>query len=174
MVQNYKNWFSAGGDLNLHYNLASPWDKYGSWGLTDDMAKDTPKNAAIAEVLASPRPPVTIGSPVPAKLTSADMLMGDNVYKPADGTLGFSGRASSASFLVRVPAAKTYSVGVRVKSDAAAKVKLQIDSDLITTWTVRGSSGAKSAPVRLDEGLHLIRIGAAQGSFLLMSISVAE
>jgi hypothetical protein len=28
--------------------------------------------------------------------------------------------------------------------------------------------------VRLEEGLHLIRIGAAEGSFLLMSMSVAE
>ena len=176
ILQNYKNWFSAGGDLNVYFNLASPWDKYGSWGLTDNLEQDTPKNAAIAEVLETPRPPVTIGSPVPARLASDDMILSEGVDKPGDGSLGFTGPASSASFLVRVAAAKAYSVGAHLKSDAAAKVKLLIDSDLITTWTLkaRGETPARPATVRLDEGLHVIRIGDEQGSFRLMSVSVAE
>jgi hypothetical protein len=57
LLVNYRNWFAAGGKLNVHYNLASPWDKYGSWGLTDVLEQDTPKVAAIAEVLANPMPP---------------------------------------------------------------------------------------------------------------------
>jgi len=40
----------------VYYNLASPWSKFGSWGLTDVLEQDTPKHAAIAEVLANPRP----------------------------------------------------------------------------------------------------------------------
>jgi hypothetical protein len=176
MVENYKNWFSTGGDLNVHFNLASPWNKFGSWGLTDNIEQDTPKNAAIAEVLASPRPPVTIGSPVPARLASDEVMLSENIHKPGDGSVGFTGPASSVSFLVRVPVAKEYSVGAHLKSDAAAKAKLLIDSDLITTWTLRGSGEklvpTKPAVVRLDAGLHVIRIGDAQGSFLLRSVSV--
>ena len=53
IVQNYRNWFSAGGELHVYYNLASPWGKYGSWGLTDNIEQDTPKNAAVAEVIAT-------------------------------------------------------------------------------------------------------------------------
>ena len=64
MLQNYKNWFSAGGELNLHYNLASPWGKFGSWGLTDDIEQDTPKIEAISE-LVGPRSPAAIRSKVP-------------------------------------------------------------------------------------------------------------
>ena len=56
LLQNYRNWFSAGGALNVYYNLASPWSKFGSWGLTDVLEQDTPKHAAIAELLANPRP----------------------------------------------------------------------------------------------------------------------
>ena len=62
MLQNYKNWFSAGGELTVHYNLASPWDKYGSWGLTDDIEQDTPKTAAISELVDGPRSPAAIRS----------------------------------------------------------------------------------------------------------------
>jgi hypothetical protein len=51
IVQNYKNWFAAGGDLHVYYNLASPWGKFGSWGLTDNIEQDTPKHAAVAEVI---------------------------------------------------------------------------------------------------------------------------
>jgi hypothetical protein len=54
LLQNYRNWFASGGALNVYYNLASPWSKFGSWGLTDVLEVDTPKHAAIAELLANP------------------------------------------------------------------------------------------------------------------------
>ena len=65
LLQNYRNWFSAGGALNVYYNLASPWSKFGSWGLTDVLEQDTPKHAAIAEVLANPRPSPSASSVTP-------------------------------------------------------------------------------------------------------------
>src|SRR5205085_11104204 len=55
IVRHYRNWFSAGGDLHVYYNLASPWGRFGCWGLTDNIEQDTPKNAAVAEILANPK-----------------------------------------------------------------------------------------------------------------------
>ncbi|MBI5071124.1 MAG: hypothetical protein HZB56_23140 [Deltaproteobacteria bacterium] len=55
LLLNYANWVEAGGDLFVHYNLCSGWNRYGAWGLSPDITSETgPKWEAIAQLAASP------------------------------------------------------------------------------------------------------------------------
>jgi hypothetical protein len=51
---NYANWYGSGGDLFIYYNICSGWDRYGAWGLSNDITSEAgPKWAAIAEQAAA-------------------------------------------------------------------------------------------------------------------------
>jgi hypothetical protein len=54
-VERYlRNWFESGGDIFLYFNHAGRYQKYGYWGLTDDVRKlDVPKFQAAARVAES-------------------------------------------------------------------------------------------------------------------------
>jgi hypothetical protein len=49
------NWFDKGGDLFMYFTLTSAYNRYGMWGLTDDITKrNTPKYQAINELMGIP------------------------------------------------------------------------------------------------------------------------
>lgn len=54
-VEKYlRNWFESGGDIFCYFNHAGRYQKYGYWGLTDDVRKlDAPKFQAAARVAES-------------------------------------------------------------------------------------------------------------------------
>jgi len=55
LVLNHANWIASGGDLFVHFNLCSGWNRYGSWGLSSDITTEaTPKWDAIAQIAAGP------------------------------------------------------------------------------------------------------------------------
>jgi hypothetical protein len=60
-VETYlRNWFESGGDIFLYFNHAGRYQKYGYWGLTDDVRRlDVPKFQAAARVAES----VTVPAP---------------------------------------------------------------------------------------------------------------
>jgi hypothetical protein len=48
LVLNHTNWIASGGDLFVHFNLCSGWNRHGSWGLSSDITSEkTPKWDAI-------------------------------------------------------------------------------------------------------------------------------
>ena len=54
LLLNIANWTASGGDLFVHYNLCSGWDRHGAWGLSSDITSEaTPKWAAITQLAAA-------------------------------------------------------------------------------------------------------------------------
>lgn len=64
------NWFQLGGDLYMYFALNSYYNRYGSWGLTEDLTNlSTPKFNAIYTLLGQPvyeppPPPVSMSAKV--------------------------------------------------------------------------------------------------------------
>lgn len=53
LVTNYHTFWAKGGDLAIYYCLATSWDQYGYWGLSDDSQDDSgPKWDAARQLLA--------------------------------------------------------------------------------------------------------------------------
>jgi len=51
LLLNYANWAASGGDLFVHYNLCSGWNRHGAWGLSSDISSEKgPKWDAIAQL----------------------------------------------------------------------------------------------------------------------------
>ncbi len=51
LLLNFANWQASGGDLYIHYSLCSGWNRYGSWGLSQDIASSSgPKWDAIRQM----------------------------------------------------------------------------------------------------------------------------
>ena len=44
------DWYTAGGELFCYYYLCGPWGRYGMWGLSEEIDRDTPKRAAIRKL----------------------------------------------------------------------------------------------------------------------------
>jgi hypothetical protein len=56
LLLNYANWYASGGELLVHYNLCSGWNRHGAWGLSSDINSEAgPKWAAISELAAARR-----------------------------------------------------------------------------------------------------------------------
>jgi hypothetical protein len=54
LLLNIANWTASGGDLFVHYNLCSGWDRHGAWGLSSDITSEaTPKWAAVVQLAAA-------------------------------------------------------------------------------------------------------------------------
>jgi len=64
-------WFAQGDELFMYYNLASPYGKFNSWGLTDTINVPSVKTAAIDKILAGPLPIETGGTSVPSTFSAA-------------------------------------------------------------------------------------------------------
>jgi hypothetical protein len=55
LVRLLRHWFETGGDLFAYYSLCSTWGEYGSFGLSNDIAKDgTAKWQAVKEAARTP------------------------------------------------------------------------------------------------------------------------
>lgn len=50
ITQLLTDWYAAGGELFCYYNLCGPWGKYGMWGLTEDIERETPKRTALNKI----------------------------------------------------------------------------------------------------------------------------
>jgi hypothetical protein len=176
IVQLYNDWFSAGGDLFLHYSLASKWGQYGSWGLSDDITQPTgPKWEAISHIHASPRPQVDVGKILPATLFPIDVTVSRNVFTTGN-QLGLNDETSFVMYLVNAPSAGTYSFVARMSSVGGATAEFLIDSDVVTkSWRVSaGKTTSVTASFPLSAGLHVLRIQPKSGSFQMSPLVVSK
>ena len=175
-VQLYNDWFSAGGDLFLHFCLASPWGQYGSWGLNDDITQPTgPKWEAISQIHASPWPQVNVGRVLPATLFPLDANVSNNVYA-VDNQQGLKNETSFVMYLVNAPATSTYAFATRISSTSGATAELLIDSDVVTeSWNVyAGQTASVTASFPLSAGLHVLRIQPKSGSFQMDPLVISK
>ena len=56
MTDYFNLWYGQGGEEFMYYNLAGTYNKYGCWGLTDDIRVTTPKQVAVAAFAKGPVP----------------------------------------------------------------------------------------------------------------------
>ena len=50
ITQLLTDWYAAGGELFCYYNLCGVWGKFGMWGLSEEIDRDTPKWTAIRKM----------------------------------------------------------------------------------------------------------------------------
>lgn len=167
-----RSWFEAGGGLFVYYNLCSPWGRWGSWGLSDDVRSEaTPKWEAVHEVLGRPTPPVQVGKLMPAALAPADAFAAVEHYDRGSRRV-LKRPGAYSMYLVRVPVGGRYTVSTALSGSRAATARLLVDSAPIATWSAsQGSSMA--AAVELAPGLHVVRVepGAGEVSFEPLVVS---
>ncbi|MHB1140310.1 MAG: carbohydrate-binding protein [Sulfuricaulis sp.] len=176
IIQLYNDWFSSGGDLFLHYSLASKWGQYGSWGLNDDITQPTgPKWGAISHMHASPRPQTGVGKVLPATLFPPDVNVSRNAFA-AGNQQGLNDETSFVMYLVNAPSTGTYSFATRMSSNGGATAKLLIDSDVVTeNWNVSaGKTASVTASFPLSAGLHVLRIQPKSGSFQMGPLVISQ
>lgn len=176
IIQLYNDWFSAGGDLFLHYNLSSRWGRHGAWGLNDDITQPTgPKWEAISHIHASPRPQVDIGKILPATLFPSDVNISGSAFATGNQQ-DLKDESSFVMYLVNAPSTGTYSFATRISSNGGATAKLLIDSDIVTeTWNVSaGKTASVTASFPLSAGLHVLRIQSKSGSFQMDPLVISQ
>jgi len=158
-------WYGHDGGLFMYFTLCSGWGKWGVWGLTDDIAKSTPKTEGVADVLGAPPPPLDAGIAVPSTITGSDFaLMRWGTYKaPAPGgDVGHLGKDDIREYLVNAKKAGPYKLAI----NGAASTDLAVDVTLdgvpvkatVTTSNVSATLG------KVDAGLHALHLGIKNGS----------
>jgi hypothetical protein len=173
LIDSINNWYAIGGELSMHYNLATAYSMWGSWGLVERIGTDSPKSAAIEAVLAQPRPALSAGSKVPDTLTCSQAVSSEGGYFAGTDYYGMAGQ-QWINFLIRVPASGNYRLRARARGDAGCSLKAMLNSDQVATWDVTNTTWADLpwVSVSLDEGLNVIRMTPAAGGVDLNSITV--
>ena len=68
-VENYlRGWQALGGETFMYFTLTSGYSKWGSWGLTDDVKRSSPKYEAVLKIINGPATPIVAGAPVPGAI----------------------------------------------------------------------------------------------------------
>jgi hypothetical protein len=173
LIDSINNWYQIGGELNMHYNLASPYSIWGSWGLVERIGTDSPKSAAMEALLTQPLPPLSAGSQVPDTLTCSQAISSEGGYFVGTDYYGMAA-PQWINFLIRVPASGNYGLRARARANAGSSLKALLNSDQVASWDVANTTWADlpSVTVSLEEGLNVIRMTPAAGGVDLSSITV--
>jgi len=164
------SWYANGGDLFMYFSLCGGWGKWGFWGLTDDLARATPKTEAVAEVVAGRRPAVTGGISIPGTVTGADWYLGRwGNYGPEKDGSGTIGADDFREYLLNARTAGPYKVVVDLNS-SAGRALVSIDAG---NPVVAGPLGDISATV-LTAGLHVLHIECSGGPISVRDIRITR
>ncbi len=149
-----QTWYSAGGNLYVHYNLVSGWQ----WGLTQNItALDTPKFGAIRAVLAEPKPALTAGITAPIDLGSIEL----NKDEERTFMLRVDGKVSG-DYIITLP------VGTQV-----SQIALSVDGKTLQPTRQRNADAAVFFHMTLAPGLHTFRLKALDGFLNLHSLRIS-
>jgi hypothetical protein len=185
LITDYLNaWYGTGGELFMYFNLASGYGKFGSWGLTEDIRKETPKTKAVAEVAAEPLPPETVGASIPGTVMAYDFTAnggnGGGVEKSSDGgkNLAFLGDGNSFDYLLNVKEAGDYVVTVKYATGADnSELEPLLSSVSLGTLKLKSTGGwqqwgnAAPIPVRLEKGQLVLRLDIKKSGMNIRSVS---
>ena len=167
------NWYSAGGDLYMYFDLSGAYSQYGCTGIYEDITKPTVKSEAIAQIVSSPAPVVNAGVVLPTLGQSVTLT-------PAQG-FGIWGSfvqygGSTIDYLLQTTNAATYSVTLSLtNATAGTRLQILVDDQLRGTVTFPGSNGNTPAvPVTLGPGLHTMRLAEVVANGGLWSVVSLE
>lgn len=181
-----RNFLAAGGETFCYFGGASPYDQYGAYGITDDVAHlDTPKRSGLADVLAAPRPSITAGTAVPGTVEAGSYAIrsGGLVGTDAAGGTFWNGTTEGAwaTWLVRVPTRGVYRIAVQAGAAAAGgRLEILVNDVSIQTIDVPATGGQTTwsllpaVQVTLDAGLQAVRVRVSRPAFAVRSLRVTQ
>lgn len=185
--QHLHSFYEQGGDQFEFFSGVGAYGQFSMCGITEDVTvRDTFKIQALARVLAAGRPAVTAGCLVPATMNASATVLRDWCAfvgtDPAGGTfLGSNTAGCSASYLIRVPSTGNWRITVRVGSaTTTGRLDVLADSALVQCVSVPNTGSnqtwrdVSAGSVRLEAGLHVIRIRFAVTGFAIKSLTVDQ
>ncbi|MFN3729671.1 MAG: hypothetical protein ACK4XJ_08175 [Fimbriimonadaceae bacterium] len=176
LVSDYlRNWFAFDfGPFCWFVAGATSWDtQFGAWGVTDDMAiQNTPKINGLDDIINGSPIRVTGGMAVPANLDARQHIARFPDFKTRDPFLRFFNVGDVFDYLVRVDQPGNFEIDVTAASERNDGL-ISICTNGIREMTVAipntGSmetfrATQATAPVRLEAGLHCIRLRIERGT----------
>jgi hypothetical protein len=186
IVDHYNNWHASGGDLFVHFTLATDprWCVVGDDGYRGNIYLDSPKLLAIDELRASAPAPITLssstfqnGTAVPGTAAGGAYALGysDATYAPMGSGTGSTtltgsnawSRSKGWAFLVSDTTTRAVSATLSGGGTVRCFVDgVQLGTDQTATGTVQFGS------LSLGPGLHGVIITAVSGSATVASVGV--
>lgn len=178
VVRYLNDWYSNGGGLFMQFVAgATNWStQYGTWGLTEDMAKqNTPKTQGIDTVLKSPLPLITAGALLPAQVDARVYVGATQPF--SDPYLRYVRTGWTGDYLVRTKAAGTYTLKLNINTGISGnKLQVFVNGNVIQTldipsrgdWSTFADTPAIS--LRLNAGLNVVRLTLPSGDINIKSL----
>ena len=158
-----REWNAVGGDLMVYFTLSSGYNKWGSWGLVEDITQTSPKYEAALRVLQAPRAPLTAGHAVPGEIAAGDFAATNRWDKRGTSPMTLEPQ-KWVQFLVRVP--KTGNYRLKLSSQGEGKVQVWCNSQKVADLET-----PDSAVFALQAGLNTVRLMGIEGRFSIQSLS---
>jgi hypothetical protein len=188
LITDYLNaWYGTGGELFMYYNLACAYGKYGSWGLTEDIRKSTPKTEAIAKLRAGKLPAEVLGTALPATIMAYEFTgsegNGGGTEKSQDGgkNLAFLAPGLSFDYLLNVKTPGEYVFSMKYATGADdAEVEPLLSSQSLGVMKLANSGGwqewktTEPVTVRLEKGQVVLRLVISKGRMNIRSVTIEK
>ena len=172
LVETYLNgWQGLGGDLFVYFTLTSPYSKWGSWGLVEDVTGTSPKYNAILKVINGPTVPLQIGTAVPGEIAAGAWTALSGWDKPGGASVAIAPK-KWVQYDWRVPQAGTYNLVAQVRGTQSASAQIKINNANTGTLSVDDGVEEASTAIALRAGLNVIRIVGETGRFDLQGLIV--
>jgi hypothetical protein len=151
------NWFSSGGETYVAFSQSNRYSFWGMFGQTEDLTNlKTGKWLGHVAAMEAPVGPPNAGSLLPPLAGKSVEMTGS---APSPGMPARPGSEPIAMFLLRAPAAGTYSFVLRGRSFGAGnKLRLMIDNSLAGSTALpfawARDTSTKAVNISLEPGLH--------------------
>lgn len=174
LIEKYlRGWTALGGDLFIYFTLSSAYNKWGSWGLVDEIANSSPKYEAALRVLHSPPIKVTSGVLLPAEIGAGNFAASNRWDKKGAPEITIEPE-KWMQYLVRAPQTGDYHLNARLTAGQSASAQIFINSNPGSTLQIQPQSPNATATVRLEAGLNTIRIQGHKGRFNLHAFQLSR
>jgi hypothetical protein len=180
--QYIRQWHEAGGGLFMwfHAGAASWINENGSWSLTEAIAWDSPKAAALREVVTQPVPESTAGTIFPGMIDLRKHL--DRHADWQNNTRELMGWNDKRDYLVRVDRDGDYSLRIRAAAHVPTTRVWVGANNVYAGDIVISQLGVPNEPprwfdgvtVRLHKGLNTIRLRTFENGYVFSLYELAQ
>jgi hypothetical protein len=139
--------------------------RFGTWGLTNDMSRKTPKIDALDDLRRSTRVPIGIGIPVPGPVDARAFVGAPPDWEDRDPYLRTPQANTSRDYLVRVESAGTYELRVAAASGGkGGQIHALVNKKPLGVMSLPATGGWEQwgsthpVTIELDEGLSVVRL----------------
>ena len=164
-------WNALGGDLFVYFTLSSGYNKWGSWGLVEDITKTSPKYDAVTRVLNKPRAPLSLGVATGEIIRAGNFVASNHWDKKGSEHIVIE-PGKWMQYAVRAPKAGTYKLFAQLSSGETASAEIWVNARNDSAFEIAPNDETAEATIKLDAGLNVIRIAGKIGRFNLKALTV--